>query len=263
MTEDRDDMAFWWPILQRSRVSAPRTVLLTTDVALSDLLDGKTPENFDGFLSALRAICDGMGYPCFLRTGQTSGKHDWRRTCYLKRGEDLVSHVAALVEFSEMADMLGLSTRTWAVREFLQLEHSFTAFDGMPVAREFRCFFEGGKSEPLCMHSYWPEDAIRNASVPDWKDRLVLINSCNPDDVSDIQETVRRVSPHFEGKWSLDVVRAKDGRFYVTDMAEMERSFHWQGCPNDPHPEHHRPELTDEERNVMASAWLVPETERR
>lgn len=71
-----------------------------------------------------------------------------------------------------------------------------------------------------------------------------------------IHAIVARVSSRFDGRWSLDLAQHADGRWFAVDMAEMDRSYHWQGCPNDPHPEHHQPELTDDERDALAASWL-------
>lgn len=228
---DPNDMAFWWPVLERTGVPVPRTELLATGVELVALLDGTMPAGYDGFLDALAAAAGRVGFPCFLRTGHTSHKHGWKRTCFLETPGDLPAHVVALVEFSELVDFLGLPTRTWAVREFLSLEHSFTAFDGMPVAREFRCFFRGGDAGPLCVHPYWPEGAIANPSRPDWRECLARANGLDARAHADLLRVVAGVAPHFRGSWSLDVARSTQGLWYAIDMAEMDRSFHWPGCP--------------------------------
>jgi hypothetical protein len=243
MIVDRNDLAYWFPRLEASGVPVPRTTILRTadyvpgGARLAGILDGEPVEGFVPLCEAIRGAADRLGYPAFLRTGQGSGKHEWRRTCCLGRREDVADHVAVLVEWSEMVDFLGLSTRTWAVREFLDLEHDFTAFEGMPVAREFRTFFRDG--EHICTHPYWPPDSIRDPSRPDWRERLAELNSPKlPGRAIDagpaLGRIVARVAPHFDGAWSLDLARSRDGTWYAIDMAEMERSFHWPGCPHAP-----------------------------
>jgi hypothetical protein len=232
MNTDRNDLAYWFPILESSGVPVPRTKILTTDVALINLLDGEMPAGYDAFMVELRAACDHFGYPCFLRTGQTSGKHDWDRTCFVADPEKLGSHVVELVDFSAMADFIGLSTRTWVVREFLELEAYFTAFRGMPVAREFRCFFRDG--EILCLHPYWPDAAVENPSCEDWREKLQFINALGSTTEHNLRRILNQAIPFFDGAWSIDLAHLKTGGWVVTDMAEMDRSFHWPGCPNGP-----------------------------
>jgi hypothetical protein len=226
---DRNDLAYWFPRLLESGVPVPRTEVVATDCPLYILLDGQSPPGFDLFLAELSVAADRVGYPCFLRTGHASNKHAWRESCFVRGPGELTGHVVNLVEFSVCADFLGLPTATWAVREFLGLNVPFEAFNGMPVAREFRCFFRHGM--PLCRHPYWPEDAILEPSRPDWREMLRTMSSLSDDEASSIDSLICRVATRFEGAWSVDVAQATDGRWVIIDMAEMDRSFHWPGCP--------------------------------
>src|SRR5262245_2044328 len=128
-------MSYWWPILSRVGVPTPRTELMVTKVDLLPMLDDKTPEGFDGFLAELRGLADRMGYPCFLRTGQISGKHRWSDCCFVPDGEALAQHVFNLVEWSHIVDMFGLPHQTWVVREMVRVLSPFVAksYVGMPV----------------------------------------------------------------------------------------------------------------------------------
>lgn len=242
---DRNDLAYWFPKLRASGVLVPRTEIVTTDANLALLCDGLAPAGYVDFMDTLRAACRRIDFPCFLRTGQTSHKHDWSRSCFVRDALGLRQHVYNLVEFSEIADILGLPTCTWAVREFLALRHGFTAFNGMPVAVEFRTFIRDG--EILCRHPYWPEASIASPSDPHWKTILAFQSSLIPRDtfkVDWLDASCSEVAKAFsgDGAWSIDFAQLVDGRWCAIDMAEMDRSFHWPGCPNDPHPEHHAPE---------------------
>lgn len=229
MGADRNDLGSWFPRLADSGVPVPRTEIVRTGVDLTQLLDGVMPEGYGGFLTDLESAARRIGPPpYFLRTGHMSGKHGWRRTCYVEDVADLPAHIAALVELSELADILGLPTGTWAVRELLPLRASFAAFDGMPVARELRAFFRDGR--PLCLHPYWPEDAVRGPTVPDWRERLAALNAMESGEAVECMELVRVVAARFEGAWSVDFAQHEDGRWFAVDMAGMDRSFHWPGC---------------------------------
>lgn len=118
------------------------------------------PKGWPEFLTRLEAAGDLIGWPVFLRTGQGSGKHQWKRTCYVQDAGELPYHVAALVEWSHLVDMLGLPTYVWAVRELLPVEPICTLprYGDMPLTKESRVFVRDGKV--LCSHSYWPEGAI-------------------------------------------------------------------------------------------------------
>ncbi len=47
-----------------------------------------------------------------------------------------------------------------------------------------------------------------------------------------LQADSEHISAHFEGAWSLDWARHKDGSWYAIDMAPMQVSYHWPDCPN-------------------------------
>lgn len=230
-TEAPDDLAYWFPRLLEAGVPVPRTEIVRADCDLSPVLDGVTPIGWDDFLVRLRAAADQIGYPVFLRTGHGAGKHQWRETCYVPDPGVLTRHVVNLVEWSHLVDLFGLPTGTWAVREFLELDASFTAFAGMPVAREFRCFLRGGQAEPLCVHPYWPPESIERPSRPDWRPIIDRRNALDPHAEAAVLRLVGQVAPHFDGDWSMDVARHLDGRWFVTDMATARRSFHWPACP--------------------------------
>lgn len=230
---DRNDLAYWFPILAGTGVPVPRTQYLRTDVELGPLLNGEIPDGWGDFLRQLDAAA-GMvgGYPVFLRTGHGSGKHEWESTCYVQSPGVMGRHVAALVEWSECVDMIGLPYRTWAVREFLSLEAPFRAagYRGMPVNRERRYFVEGGRV--LCSHPYWPTEAVERGrpSDPDWRVKLAALNQQPPGEVALLTGLSERVSRAFDGAWSLDWAKATDGTWYAIDMAEAVRSWHWPGC---------------------------------
>lgn len=224
------NLSYWFPRLEASGVRVPKTRIIDTDCKLTSLLDGRISRGYTTFIEQLRLVTNAMGYPCFLRTGLTSGKHDWEHTCFLTKSKDLERHVLAIVEYSEETDMLGLPTNEWVVREYIPMESSFTAFHGkFPVNRERRYFIKDGKI--LCHHTYWPEKAMRNPSVPDWKQKLEALNTDTDEDRERLDELSLLVAQRFDGAWSLDWAKGKDGHWYAIDMAVANRSYHWEGCP--------------------------------
>jgi hypothetical protein len=227
---DRNDLAYWFPRLAAAGVAVPRTEIVRTEIDLARLCEGREPPGYAGFLGDLSAACLKIGLPCFLRTGHTSNKHDWKASCHLAGIGDLPRHVDNLVEFSELADILGLPTGTWAVRELVPLRVGFTAFNGMPVAMERRWFLRDGGV--LCDHPYWPAGAIRDASDPRPGARLIRMElaGITREHRAAQREIAGRVAAAFDGAWSLDLALAEDGRWYAIDMAEMDRSYHWPGC---------------------------------
>lgn len=243
---DRNCLSYWFPKLDEAGLPVPRTEIVRTDVDLSTLCDGKTPPGWSKFLAELDAAVSMIGgQPCFLRTGQGSGKHDWEKTCYLGPEESLGEHVGELVYWSHLVDFLGLSHDVWVARELLPVVPLavLPRYSNMPLVMECRCFVAGGKIQ--CEHPYWPVGAIRegldctHADEPDECGHChlrasALFDLANPlyypdrDGWRSLAEEVARVFAD-DGAWSVDLLATKKG-WFVTDMAEANRSFHYPEC---------------------------------
>ena len=218
---------------------------------LGAILDGKEPQQFTRLVQGIQAAATHIGgVPFFLRTGHGSGKHAWRRTCYVADASKVASHVAALIEWSEMDVFGDLEYGVWAVRELLPTRPICTldAYEGMPLCREFRCFVRD--DSVLCMHPYWPWVSVvrgfpyaPHSGEPDWnteleravpdgmKDRWMELCTMGLDEKRAIEAIAARAGKALGGSWSVDILDTARG-WFVTDMAEAARSWHWPGCPN-------------------------------
>lgn len=224
---DRISLAHWFPKLLSTGVKVPKTEWWKTDVDFWGLIDGKPDPQADEFLKDAKRRANEWGYPLFLRTGHTSGKHSWKDTCYVTEEDDLGRCVFGLLEASAMA-MPAMAWNVWAIREFLDLDIHFNAFWGdMPIATERRYFIEGGRV--ICSHPYWPAEAFeRTHDKPtDWVARLSQMNAVKAPHLNDLSA---KVSESFFGAWSLDWARHCDGSWYAIDMAPAEVSYHLPGC---------------------------------
>jgi hypothetical protein len=239
---NRNCLSFWFPKLQAAGLPVPRTEIVFTGVDLVPLCDGQTPDGWEEFVALLRTAADTIGPPpWFLRTGQGSGKHNWRNTCFVRDAAELRFHVTALVEWSHIVDFLGLPHNVWCVREMLPVDPVavLPAYGDMPLVKEVRAFVEGGRV--VCDHPYWPARAVlegfglrgRETLTPDEQKRVLDAI----DQITIVPETWRplaeRVAEVFagDGSWSVDLLATRNG-WFVTDMAAAARSFHWDGCPN-------------------------------
>lgn len=230
---ERTCISYWLPKLQAAGIPTPRTEIIPCDFDLSLLLDGKTPEGFDDWLGVLSDAVFRMGTPCFLRTGQGSGKHNWRNTCYVADRAKLASHVASLVEWSHTVDFLGLPHDVWAVREMLPTSPVavLDAYGNMPLVPEWRGFVRDGKV--VCVHFYWPAKAICQGfrSEPPNIGDIIEQSRCGGWIAPEATRLLDAAAIAFDGDgaWSVDVLQTRRG-YFVTDMAEAARSWHWPGC---------------------------------
>lgn len=231
MNTFKNDFTFWYPQLLTYGLPMPKSILVSSyDVKLGYLTDGKTPDNIQLFLNRLKLACDQIGYPCFLKTGQTSNKHDWKNSCFIKnKEENLLNHVANIVELSFIANIAGppLFYDHWIVRELLPTETVCTAFYGeMPIAREVRYFFKGGKLQ--CHHPYWPDEAFSHQE--ELLPKVKKLQEFTTEELDEPNKMVGYIARLMEGYWSIDLLLDKNNKWWVIDMATGEDSYHWNNC---------------------------------
>jgi hypothetical protein len=234
---DRNNLAWWFPLIERGGLPVPRTEIVRTELPLDGLLDGPsegragiTPDDFRDFLFQLIAAADHVRYgqgPFFLRTGHLSGKHSWADTCYVQSVQSLGDHVYRLIEESHMVDLMGLPTDTWAVRALIPTRHLFKVeeWSGFPVTREFRVFIRDDGGEEITVHPYWPEAALPGMT---WEERVALYRSwrISEDELGEICTLAGQASGAVGGGfWSVDFLEDVNGRWWLTDMADGDRSF--------------------------------------
>lgn len=225
-------MSYWLPKLEAAGLPTPRTKMLQMPRAAFEdifrLFDGEPMQGAaQPFLDAVVAAATEIGFPVFLRTGLTSGKHSWEDTCYFSSPDRVVHHVASIVEFSEIVDFIGLSCEWWAIREFLPTMPITVcpSYSNMPVCREFRFFVDDGAVK--CWHPYWPLEALEIGGAPDAESAVALLaqNDC----VAELNTLAAKAGAAVGGAWSVDLIETQRG-WFITDMAEASKSYHWPEC---------------------------------
>lgn len=230
LSKDKTCLSYWFPILEAAGLPVPRTILVEMpSEAFRDVFrvfDGEDmTEVSQPFFDDLRRATDAMGYPCFLRTGQTSAKHNWLSTCFLPDAKSLEQHVVNIIEFSECAALVGLACNVWAAREMLPTIPLGLAprYGDMPLCRELRFFVADGKVK--CWHPYWPLKSLEQGRA----DVSLYDALSSSSDYDSAFELAHRTAKAIAGAWSVDVLETERG-WYVTDLAEAEKSYHWEGC---------------------------------
>lgn len=224
---DPNCASHWFPLIAAAGLPVPETHIIAAPRDIYGLLDGVTPTGWEEMVAAINAAGDEVGWPCFLRTGHTSGKHRWRTTCWLERPGDVEEHLVALVEDSMLSS---LPVSVWLIRQVIDVDAMCRceAYHGMPVVREFRVFAHSdGRIEHL--QPYWPPGAVANGR-PDnerWKPLLDAMSRLGADERGLVEDLARRAAAAVGGFWSVDILQAADGSLLVTDMAIGEDSYRW------------------------------------
>lgn len=227
-------LSYWFPLIHAAGLPVPKTEIITQPLgehrSMMETLLNHGAFNADGEklleqikLSAARIVGEEKLF--FLRTDHSSAKHGWAHTCCVRDWSKLKDHVYQIIVYSEMADLMGLPTQTWAVRELLETSASFTAFDDMPIVREFRLFMRDG----ICEHvqGYWPPDAIDRPSVDNYRELVEQNNRIGDDELELLKTMAVAANAAVPGYWSVDFLQTTSRGWFLTDMAEGEKSFKW------------------------------------
>ena len=124
--------------------------------------------------------------------------------------------------------MFGAPCDTWVVREFLPtIPHGVCRnYGNMPICKEFRFFVKDG--EIKCFHPYWPLQAL-NDGDPQYNGDFDYNEFCALENEEEVRALVTAAAQAVAGEWSIDVLETREG-WYITDMAEAHKSYHWEPC---------------------------------
>lgn len=229
-------LSHWFPLIEAAGLPVPRTIIVDIDdgarEAMFGIFDGVDQGDAKPFFERIEKAADQVGYPAFLRTDDTSGKHGWEGTCHLPSADVIPSRVAGIVEYSELASLMGLPWDRWAVREFLPTMPVGVCrrYGNMPICREFRFFAEGDTVH--CFHPYWPADSLAQGhaeyhSAFDFE----AFSTLSVADEVELRQMAIAASKACGGAWSIDFLETERG-WFLTDMAEAHKSYHWPSCEN-------------------------------
>jgi len=236
---DKTSMLYWYPKIKLLRIPQPMTMMVMTKCDITELLgdcDGLSEQGVRKHIDipAVEMTCENIGYPVFMRSDFTSHKHNWEKSCFVTKKEDLVMHLQDIISFSASADIFGgIPFTAVVIRKYIKMATLFTAFQGkMPVNPEYRLFIRDGKV--LCHHWYWVPDAIQDASVKGWRHKLLnSVKKIDKDgDIARLYRYAKMVAEVLKGSWSIDFCLGADGVWYLIDAAESLRSWHPAECPN-------------------------------
>lgn len=229
---NRNSALIWLPAIESAGLPCPHTIIVPyAHHAYTSIFDGEPSEEFMRLTDAVMEAGRAIGFPVFIRTDLSSAKHSGLDAICISAD----GHNQPIFETLEDNELKFWMERegpsAFLVRKFLALDAPFTAFRGLPIAREFRFFAD--ENQVLCHHAYWPEFSIddHRPSCENWRELLAELNTTPPPaEMSDM--AVRAAAACGGGRWSVDFCRDVSGKWWLLDMARAEDSFHWEGCPN-------------------------------
>ena len=222
-------MCYWWPLVRNVDVPKPETVIVTlSEQTVKGVLSHTSVDGLHRAImqEAIHAVCPA---PYFLRTDQMACKHSWGETCFVPDSsqETFEQHACALIEETVNRDVVfDYEVRALVFRQFMSLLHTFTAFNGLPISREFRVFARGGTVESV--HFYWPEEAVLEGrpSKRTWRADLRTMAVLLDHERDAICEMAEKVSAALgPEQWSIDFAYTEPGAWLFIDAARGELSW--------------------------------------
>jgi hypothetical protein len=242
MDYKRNCFSYWFPKIVNLGIPHPKTMF--TDINRLDKnfeavmkkvfwmkeLTKEEIKTLQKFRQLLEFAGSKIGYPLFLRSGQTSHKHEWLDTCYIKDKETLIQNAQNIAEYNIMAGVpVGFPINVWVIRKLIKITPIFYAFNKMPITKEIRVFIKNGKIQ--CIHPYWPEEAIKgHTEDKDWKVKLKAMNHLTKHELNKLELLNLRVALNFKDYWSVDWLKGDDKKWYLIDMATGKDSYHYPNC---------------------------------
>jgi hypothetical protein len=220
--------------VEHSDVRVPETLIVDFDFeAAISLIDAHadqavTPAGIAG--SGERRLIDAaetIGWPIFVRSDLSSAKDHGIDGIQAQSQDDIMPVINRITNDAAVSMMRPTAL---LLREWINIEHRFTANDGLPIGTELRLF--AGPEDVLCSHYYWPEDAIDNPSVQDWKQHRTAHEEIAPPAEVRLaaQSAASNANVHDTldplAVWSIDIARTADGSWYLIDMALAADSWH-------------------------------------
>jgi hypothetical protein len=234
LLEEETSLEYWHKHVIELGIPSPKTIIIS--LTQTELEAAHNEQLLPTVTTKIRTAADTIGYPFFLRTDLSSGKHKWESSCYVVDPDKIDSHAYEVIVYNLLAGIYGLPFRSLVVREFVPLEGGkFTAFLGnFPVTKERRFFVRDGVVE--CHHEYWVEGAILQGMecklMPEavWRPLLEEVNSIDEHEVELLSEYARKIGSTLGGYWSVDFAKTADGQWLLIDMGRGEISYHKEGC---------------------------------
>lgn len=224
-----NQFSYWFSSVLQSNANAPKTRVIKISRDISDLILKEDPEAFFSNEELIRLVdfikesfelfnTDKL----FIKNSLFSSKHNWKSSCFITSKSDIAEHVATIMYDWALSGSGDYATE-FVVREVIETKPAFLAFNEMPVTEEYRFFSKDG--ETYAYQPYWPEDAIQDASIEDWKPALREISIPSLERLHNLIDLSAEITKDLGGDWSVDFLIDKDGKAWLIDMALASQSY--------------------------------------
>lgn len=240
-----NSMAWWWPRLEASPLSGSGALPSTVIVPIEPLEMLRFSEGYEVAEFPWEHVRQSMtslgfpGRPVFVRADYTSAKHYGPSGYRVAHESDLLRALGNTAEAAVIKSIKAkkdATPRHFVLREWLDIQGVLTAFKGHRIGREWRVF--ASASEVVCMHPYWPKEALRFDPFEDkppkgWEHLLEAQNRALSEkeekQLGKMAMMATRALREGAEAWAVDFAMTKNGWWYLIDVAEAQYAWH----PND------------------------------
>lgn len=228
---NRNSALLWLPKIEAAGLPTPNTVVVPySHHACLSIFDGQASDEFSRLIEVVKAV---NRWPAFVRTDLGSAKHSGPKAYKITEAGDVPRVLSRLIEDMELKFWLEREgPAAILIRQWIDLDGSFTAFAGTLISREWRFFADG--EQVYCYHPYWPFEAFENWQPfmdPTWRESLAELHQ-DPINIDELKAmAIKAAGAQGGGSWSVDIARDRDGKWWLIDMAVAEDSWHWKDCP--------------------------------
>lgn len=228
-----DSAKFWFPkITLASHWLAtwlPKTVLIDYDEeALAPSLMGQYSKEYERLYYVVERAASEFDGPVFIRTDLTSAKHSGIDAYKVSKYDALNHALLTTLSHAQLKSYHSkIKSSAIMVRQWINVKHDRTAFNGLPIGNEWRVFADN--RDVRCVHRYWPKEALEGhmddkmpTSAKEWSQLWI-----RTDLLDDAVQAAKAATPEWPGEqWSVDFVEDVNGKFWLIDMATAENSYH-------------------------------------
>lgn len=249
LADKRNCLTHWYPIVAaKTEVPMPMTTIYNpTNPTLEEwgeairTGDKIVPSWIDDLVRQFIEV-DGQ-FPAFMRTDQSSIKHDFATTCFVRVVENLAIQLENMI-FKHLGRLGAPTPEAIILREYLapapisvngiefQPFRAFGRSARLPIGAERRYFVRDEVVE--CHHPYWPEHAIKGVdpAIVDWRERLIMFNREDEAEITLLTGYAQQIGTALPGYWSVDFMLTIQGWVFI-DAALGACSAHLP-CPHCP-----------------------------
>jgi hypothetical protein len=232
-------LSFWFPKIKDCGIQVPDTMIFALPMdaytALFDIEESGDLSHVRSFLDK-EVIPKMQGRRHFMKNGCFSNKFDFKHC--ITNPATIYTDFVNISSASMSMGMFGTGGMNELILRSI-IPHDPrrvpTIYQGMPLRTEIRVFYDFDAGEVMYSVNYWDYDTVY-PKLRDLTDRIVFDHMRNEIETgyqTHVKPVEAMLTEHLAkvdltGKWSVDILVDGNGKYWLIDMAEGNRSEYWK-----------------------------------